>query len=230
MTKKNVYICLILVILTTFVGLNYSRQATVDIYMKSLKIWHLKEIASINMSRCGFKTTRKIRTGLLSCEGLLLKRLDTCYLQVKLFYKYGTIYRDYLFNYKKIEVCDLMANKRNVKYSNPLADLARRAITNCCPQLDHECPYMTGWYNATNIDINGTFAPLLPPVVPAGEFFYSIRERQKNSKRFDFVGQFKIYLRGFLEENVTAVEIEASVVIKANHANRAGDFSMLAMG
>lgn len=37
-------------------------------------------------------------------------------------------------------------------------------------------------------------------------------------------------MRGFSEENVTAVEIELIIIVKPNHANRAGDFSMLGMG
>lgn len=159
-----------------YVQQSYCNQATVDIYIKDFKIWVLPEIASVNKTRCGFKTSRKYRTGLIFCEGRLLKRLDLAYVHFILSYKYGTVYRDYLINYKKIEVCGLMADHRNVKYSNPLADIARNAIKHCCPQFDHACPFLPGWYNGSNIDINGTFTPLLPPVVPAGECFCDVSE------------------------------------------------------
>lgn len=229
MRKKVLIFCIFFVTFGFFVRLNYSRQATVDIYIKSLKIWHLKEVVSINMSRCGFKTSRKKPTGLVSCEGRLLKRIDSAYIQAKLFYQYGTIYREYLFNYKRIEVCDLMANKRNFKYSNPLADIARAVVKNCCPQFDHECPYLPGWYNATNIDINATLAPLFPPIVPAGMIFF-LSDRYTKFRMFYCKGQYKVYIRGYLENNLTAVEIVAIAIVKPNHANRAGEFSMLGMG
>lgn len=64
-----------------------------------------------------------------------------------------------------------MKRQRNVKYSNYLADLARIQISKYWPQFDHECPFIPGWYNGSNIDANGTLAPLMPLVIPAGMFF-----------------------------------------------------------
>lgn len=144
-----------------------SRKATVDIYTKSIKVAFDHDYLKID--HCGIKTSRQYRTGLINCPIYLTKQLDEAYLQLKLFYKYGTIYRDYLFDYKRIDYCELMKKKRIVRYSNPLADIARLTITKCLPQMDHECPFLPQFYNNSAIDINGTLPSLLPPVVPAGE-------------------------------------------------------------
>lgn len=145
-----------------------------------------------------------------------------------MFYKYGTIYRDYLFDYKRIDYCELMKKKRIVRYSNPLADIARLTITKCLPQMDHECPFLPQFYNNSAIDINGTLPSLLPPVVPAGECHAT--QNHIRIWYFVFKGQFKFYGRVYLQNNKTIAELEGQVVIKPNLENRAGDFSMLGMG
>lgn len=127
-----------------------------------------------------------------------------------LFYRYGTIYRNYLFNYKQIEPCEIMKKHRSVKYSNLLADLVVKGVKYCCPMFNHECLYYPGFYYAYNIDINATISPLLPPVVP--------------------VGHYKVWGRAFLDDNKTLGVVEATGVVKADHEYRATDFSMLNMG
>lgn len=146
-------------------------KSTVDIFMKSMKV--TTDPNYIKVRKCGFKTSRQIPTGLISCSGYLLKQLDYGYLQVTLYYKYGTIYRQYLIHYKKIEICEFMKKERSVKYTNVLVDYSRKVISKCCPQFDHECPFLPRFYNGSKIDINGTVSPLLPPVVPAGMIFIS---------------------------------------------------------
>lgn len=114
------------------------------------------------------KTKRTKLGGILNGHAYLLKQVDDILLDVRLFYRYGTIYHTYLLDYKEIEGCEILKVHRIVKYSNPLADLVVQGIKQCCPRFNHPCPYLPGYFNGT-VDINGTVAPYLPPVVPAGK-------------------------------------------------------------
>lgn len=194
-----------------FHHLNLVNTTKFNVYAKSVKYWVSKEWGNLSKTpKCGIKTTRKQPGGIAQCGGYLLKPVNfDMYGQVMLFYRYGTIYRNYLINYKAIQPCEFVRKHRTPKYSNPLADLVVAGIKDCCPQFNHECPYMPGWYNVS-ADINATIAPLLPPVIPAGTF--------------------KVYGRAYLVGNITIGEGEGVGVVKANHENRATDFSMLNMG
>lgn len=205
------FLSLIVNFVIIFCYLRLIDGAKFDIYAKSMKIWYDKSWGYIpNPSQCRIRTTREIPTGYVSCEGYLLKRVDYVYSDIKLYYKYGTIYRPYLIQFTKTQPCELMKKKRSVRYSNPLDDLILKGVKYCCPQFNHECPYYPGWYNSSFIDINATISPLLPPVVPAG--------------------QYKIWGRSYLEDNVTIAEGEGVGVVKPRRDFRDTDFSMLNMG
>lgn len=56
-------------------------------------------------------------------------------------------------------------------------------------------------------------------------------EKLKKLVNFEiYEGQYKVYVRGYIDKNFTIGEFEGTFVMKANHANRAEDFSMLNMG
>lgn len=179
-----------------------------DVYAKSFKYSYHKDFA--RDVKCGFKTSRKYPGGLGNCQGFLKIPMDRAYVELQLFYKYGQIFRNYLINYKKIEPCEMLKKNRSVKYSNPLADLVLAGWKQCCPLIYHECPFAAGWYGTVNQDINGSIVPFLPPVVPAG--------------------QYKFYVRVFIDDNMTIAEIEGKGIVKPKFALRDRDYSMLNMG
>lgn len=179
-----------------------------DVYGKSMKYSFSKDILSD--VKCGFKTTKKFPGGIASCGGHLLQPFTGGYIGIKLFYRYGTIFRNYLFDFPKVEPCEVLKITRIVTYSNPLADAVVSAAKKLAPLFFHECPFDAGWYGIINVDLNASIVPYLPPVIPAGTY--------------------KLHLRYFQDNNVTLVDFEATGVVKANFANRAKDFSMLNMG
>lgn len=203
-----------MIILTTvLIGTHHPNFvfAKFDVFAKSFKYWFPKEWGNVsNPSQCRLRVTREHPTALVNCSGYLYKRIDYVYIQFMLFYRYGTIYRNYLFNYAKLEPCEIMKKPRLPRYSNVLVDLILKGVKFCCPLFNHECPYYPGFYYAYNIDVNATISPLLPPVVP--------------------VGVYKIYGRAYLKGNVTIGTLEGVGVVKANRENAVTDFSMLNMG
>lgn len=89
---------------------------------------------------------------------------------------------------------------------NPIIKILINFISTYYPDILHGCPY-TGVISVRNLDVNATLGPLLPPVVPQG--------------------QYKVYLRYFTENNDTMSELVIVGVVKPNLANRVGtDFSM----
>lgn len=169
MTRIFQTLCLLLILMLNLLNVIQSveRRANFDVFAKSVKSSFNKDWVSD--FKLELKSKKEKPGGVVNVHGYLLQRIDEVLVEIRLFYRYGTIYRTYLIDYKRIEGCELVKKKRSFKYSNPLADIAVVALKQCCPQFNHECPYYPGYYNGTNIDINGTIAPNLPPVVPAGK-------------------------------------------------------------
>lgn len=145
-----------------------STKTTVDIYVKGTK-FTFNEKYQRNMI-FEVKTSRSKPAGLINFSVLQLRPLTTAFVDINLFYRYGTIYRNYLFNKEGVELCELFKEMKDRKprYQNPLAELFRIGASLCSKQLAKGCPYPAGWYNVSSIDINGTISPLLPSIVPAG--------------------------------------------------------------
>lgn len=145
-------------------------KAPVDFFAKSVKYSFNKTYASD--VRCGFRTTRQFRGGLVNCQGYLNVPIYGFFVQVIVFYKYGTVYRQYLINYPALEPCKMIKKYPPIEYRNPLSQLVIKSVKDNLPIFRHECPYMPGFYGGINIDVNATMVPYLPPVVPAGTFKY----------------------------------------------------------
>lgn len=168
MTEKSKIFCLIITLLSHHWITLTETKANFDVYAKSVKAVVDKEW--VKDFKIEIKAKREKPGGVINVQGYLLQKFDeNLLLQIQLFYRYGTIYHLYLIDYKRVEMCELVKTHRNFKYANPLADIVVAGLRKCCPQFNHECPYYPGYYNGSNIDVNGTVAPILPPIVPAGK-------------------------------------------------------------
>lgn len=89
---------------------------------------------------------------------------------------------------------------------NPIIKIFIDFVSSYYPGILHGCPY-NGVISIRNLDVNATLGPLLPPVIPQG--------------------QYKVYFRYFSTDNDTMAELTIIGVVKPNLANRVGtDFSM----
>lgn len=158
-------------ILFLIFALNLSQvemRSTVDIYLKSVK-FSFNKMYQKNM-KFEVKTSRAKPTGVLNFSVYQLKPVLNPLIDLQLYYRYGTVYRNYLFSKEGVEACELFKDikDRKPRYQNPLANLFQLGIKQGFKQLARGCPYPSGWYNGSNIDINGTVSQLLPTIVPAG--------------------------------------------------------------
>lgn len=89
---------------------------------------------------------------------------------------------------------------------NPIIMVFINFVKSYYPGILHGCPY-DGVIRIRNLDVNATLGPLLPSVVPQG--------------------QYKVYFRYFSEKNETMSEITVVGIVKPNIASSVGtDFSM----
>lgn len=143
-------------------------RSTVDLYVKGVKFTFNEKYQS-NL-KFVLKASRSKPTGLIQFSVFQLSPIINILIDIHLFYRYGTIYRNYLIIKEGVELCELYKDMKDRKprYQNALAELFRLGTSLCSKQLSKGCPYPAGWYNLTNVDINGTISPLLPSIVPAG--------------------------------------------------------------
>lgn len=148
-------------------------KSTVDIYVKSVK-FTFNETYQRNM-KFELKSSRAKPTGLINFSVEQLSPLIDDLIGLQLFYRYGTIYRNYLINKEGVEVCELFKElkDRKPRYQNPLAELFYFGMNICSKQIAKGCPYPAGWYNFTNVDFNAIITLLLPFIVPAGYIFFT---------------------------------------------------------
>lgn len=119
----------ILVVLNFFLLLHFSfykstfSKSNFDLSAKSVKYSYNKD--HYDYFNCEIKKTRKITTGIVNFAAYLRIPLTGCFLDIHLFYRYGTIYHTYLIDKKGIEVCEIFKKweDRKVRYQNVLADL-----------------------------------------------------------------------------------------------------------
>lgn len=113
------------------------------------------------------------------------------YLQIVIFYRYGTIFRQ-VIDTKRIEVCGLM----NGIDTNPLIKLFVDMINNQAPNVLHKCPY-TGDFDLKNFTFNTDIIDKNTMIFPQGVYRcdYFVFLNEASTLNLSAVGEIKSKLK-----------------------------------
>lgn len=123
----------------------------------------------LNYLNCSIKPLRNGHQ-LATLAMKIRKPLNDIWIHHVLYYKYGTVYRPFVFN-ETVDFCCAVAGKCN---THLLLTLAYSALKVFMPEFMHGCPYESD-IGAHKIDIDTLQSFILPQVVPAGTYKLAIR-------------------------------------------------------
>lgn len=132
-------------------------------HVKSIKCLHNPEILS-NVT-CRIKATRNGH-GLTTVKFNLLRPTNDIWVHLQLFYKYGTLYREWMVNVD-IDLCCALDEKCD---SGIMINLFMQAVNAIKPNSYKPCPYHQGAYDLVNIDLNELVGKMLPQIFPTGYY------------------------------------------------------------
>lgn len=122
---------------------------------------------------CVLKPTRN-GNGLTTFIAYDLKPVDDIWLGVKIFYKYGTVFRPWQINWD-IDWCAFMENKiAAVPFFQSLVD----TMQTLAPYVFHQCPY-EGPAGVQSVNLASMLENTVPQVIPTGTYKARVRIYRK---------------------------------------------------
>lgn len=121
---------------------------------------------------CKIKAVRG-KVNYVEINATFAKEINDYNLSFKLFYKYGTIFRPYLIDYK-VNLCKICA--KNAVFDNKVEEIISKTISTIKTDICHPCPYRKGQINVI-WSFDHTFSTLMENFkffLPAGEPFFLI--------------------------------------------------------
>lgn len=181
---------LILILLLISLSESEATNKTNRFFLKAIKCTKNEE--NIKKVKCHLKPTRD-GYGLTTVAFETAKPLNDIWIHLKVFYKFGTIYRPWMVD-TDVELCCTIAETCD---SMLIIRLLIKALKRCTQNFVHKCPYegLNGMYDR---NFDAIFTEMVPQVIPRGEYKFILRFHTKANESI-FMVELKAELKA---ENV----------------------------